>query len=521
MTARRGKGLPDAGTDPAPEKDTGQLSFDSRLAAPRSAAAPTATPSETTPSLCSANAGSAPAANRTAPAPPTGAPPATPEARVFAVSELVRAARITLEGRFSDPRVEGEVSGLKRSANGHLYFTLKDAEAQLDCVMYAREAGRLRFRVQDGLQVRCRGRLTIYEARGRFQLSVHAIELAGAGALALAFEQLKQRLAAEGLFDPERKRPLPFLPRRLGVVTSAQGAVIRDIVRVAHRRFPVPILLAPAPVQGEGAAAAIVAALAEIVKVPDVDVVIVARGGGSLEDLWAFNDEALARAIAACPVPVISAVGHETDFTIADFVADLRAPTPSAAAELAVPVAADLLAEVQLLGRRLGRALHGETRSLRLRLERARAALGDPRRLIDLRRQGLDDFAERAARALRASFARRRADLRAAETRLYRLHPQRRIADQRAALAATERRLVAAGTALLAHRQRALESLAGKLDALSPLKVLDRGYSLARGPDGQVLRSCAGLNRGDGVTVTLHDGDLRTRIEEIVGRRND
>jgi exodeoxyribonuclease VII large subunit len=198
---------------------------------------------------------------------------------------------------------------------------------------------------------------------------------------------------------PKRKRPLPFLPRRLGVVTSAQGAVIRDIVRVAHRRFPVPILLAPTPVQGEGAAAAIAAALAEIVKVPDVDVVIVARGGGSLEDLWAFNDEALARAIAACPVPVISAVGHETDFTIADFVADLRAPTPSAAAELAVPVAADLLAELQLLGRRLGRALHGETRALRLRLERARAALGDPRRLIDLRRQGLDDFVERAARA--------------------------------------------------------------------------------------------------------------------------
>ncbi|MGA9655938.1 MAG: exodeoxyribonuclease VII large subunit, partial [Polyangia bacterium] len=244
------------------------------------------------------------------------------------MSELVRAARLTLESRFADLRVEGEISGLKRSANGHLYFTLKDAEAQLDCVMYAREAARLRFRLQDGQQVRCRGRLTIYEARGRFQLSVHAIEPAGAGALALAFEQLKQSLAAEGLFDPERKRPLPFLPRRLGVVTSAQGAVIRDIVRVAHRRFPVPILLAPTPVQGEGAAAAIVAALAEIVKVPDVDVVIVARGGGSMEDLWAFNDEALARAIAACPIPVISAVGHETDFTIADFVADLRAPTP-------------------------------------------------------------------------------------------------------------------------------------------------------------------------------------------------
>jgi exodeoxyribonuclease VII large subunit len=283
----------------------------------------------------------------------------------------------------------------------------------------------------------------------------------------------------------------------------------------------VPILLAPSPVQGEGAAAAIAAALAEIVKVPDVDVVIVARGGGSMEDLWAFNDEALARAIAACPVPVISAVGHETDFTIADFVADLRAPTPSAAAELAVPVAAELLAELQLLGRRLGRALHAETRSLRLRLERTRAALGDPRRLIDLRRQSLDDFVERAVRALHAAGVQRRADLRALEGRLFRSHPQRQIADQRAALVTAERRLLASGTSLLVHRRRALEALAGKLDALSPLKVLDRGYSLARGPGGQVLRSCAGLHQGDDVTVTLHDGDLRTRIEEIVARRGE
>ena len=520
MSPRRGKAPPDAASKPAAEDDSSQLSFDSRLAAqPPSHAAPlteaaTAASTEVGSPVPSVGVGAAPAHG----APPSESPAAS-KTHIFAVSDLVRAARLTLESRFSDVHVEGEVSGLKRSANGHLYFTLKDAEAQLDCVMYAREAARLRFRLQDGQQARCRGRLTIYEARGRFQLSVHGIEPAGAGARALAFEQLKQKLAAEGLFDPERKRPLPFLPRRLGVVTSAQGAVIRDIVRVAHRRFPLPILLAPSPVQGEGAATAIAAALAEIVKVPDVDVVIVARGGGSLEDLWAFNDEALARAIAACPVPVISAVGHETDFTIADFVADLRAPTPSAAAELAVPVAAELLAELHLLGRRLGRALHAETRSLRLRLERARVALGDPRRFIDLRRQDLDDFVDRAVRALHAASARQRTDLRALEARLFRSHPQRRIADQRAALAAAERRLVASGTSLVAHRRRALESLAGKLDALSPLKVLDRGYSLARGPGGQVLRSCADLHQGDNVTVTLRDGDLRTRIEEIVARR--
>jgi exodeoxyribonuclease VII large subunit len=519
VSPRRKKDTAQATAEPDATKETGQLSFDGRFGAPEPEGAPPARVANTR--AMPAALGERPEAKRhgTPPDSPSGASSGKPEARVFTVCELVRAARITLESRFTDLRVEGEVSGLKRSANGHFYFTLKDDEAQIDCVMYAREAARLRFRMQDGQQVRCRGRLTIYEARGRFQFSVHAIEPAGAGALALAFEQLKQKLAAEGLFDPKRKRPLPFLPRRLGVVTSAQGAVIRDIVRVAHRRFPVPILLSPTPVQGGGAAAAIAAALAAIVKVPDVDVVIVARGGGSMEDLWAFNDEALARAIAACPVPVISAVGHETDFTIADFVADVRAPTPSAAAELAVPVAADLMAELHLVCRRMGRALRGETRALRLDLERARAALGDPRRFIDVRRQELDDFVERGARALRVAATRRRAELRAVETCLFRLHPLRRITDQRATLAAAERRLVASGTSLLAHRRRMLEALAGKLDALSPLKVLDRGYSLARGPDGQVLRGCAGLGTGDEVTVTLRDGDLRTRIQEILARR--
>ena len=228
--------------------------------------------------------------------------------RVFGVAELVRAARLTLEGRFAEVRVEGEVSGFKRSGPGHLYFSIKDNQAALDCVMYAREAARLRFQIEDGMAVRLRGRLTIYEGRGRFQMSVAEIEPTGAGALAIAFEQLKQKLEAAGLFDAARKRPLPFLPRRLGVVTSPQGSVIQDIIRVAHRRFPIPILLAPTPVQGPGAAAGIVAALERLGRVSDVDVIIVARGGGSIEDLWSFNEEAVARAIAASPVPVISAV---------------------------------------------------------------------------------------------------------------------------------------------------------------------------------------------------------------------
>ena len=500
MSPRQGRPL-DSGGGKQTDKPEGkearpelQLSFENRFAA-------------------------SPAQPKPAPAdPPPAAPSPTKEARILAVGEVVRAARQMLEARFGDVRVEGEVSGFKRSANGHFYFTLKDAEAQLDCVMYARDAGRLKFRLGDGQLVRCRGKLTIYEGRGRFQLQVASVEAAGAGALALAFEALKQKLLAEGLFDSERKRPLPFLPRRIGVVTSRQGAVIRDIVRVAHRRFPVPILVAPTPVQGEGAAASIASALIEICKVPEVDVIILARGGGSMEDLWAFNDENLARTIAACPLPTISAVGHETDFTIADFVADVRAPTPSAAAELAVPVAAELLTEMRVLAGRLGRGLLGAIGSRRLLLERARARMGDPRRLVDDRRQVLDELVDRAGRFLTSDISRRRKDLQTVEGRLLRAHPQRRIADQRSALAVLDRRLAQTGSQLLTTRRRILDSLANKLDALSPLKVLDRGYSLARGPDGGLLKSHAGLSPGDAVTVTLRDGELYTRIEDILAR---
>jgi exodeoxyribonuclease VII large subunit len=444
-------------------------------------------------------------------APAVPVPPAAP--RIFSVTELLRAARGTLESRFADVRVEGEVSGLKRSGPGHLYFCLKDEEAQLDCVLFSREAARLRFALEEGMAVRCRGRLTLYEARGRFQMTVVEIEPTGAGALALAFEQLKQRLGAEGLFDPARKRPLPFLPRRLGVVTSPQGAVIRDIVRVAQRRFPVSILLSPTPVQGEGAALAIAAALRRLEVIADVDVIILARGGGSLEDLWAFNEEPVARAIFACRVPVISAVGHETDFTIADFVADLRAPTPSAAAERAVPVREDLLAELALLNRRGGRALAESLRAARHELERARGRLGDPRRLLDERRQRLDEPIERARRALGRRFADARAELRAAERRLYHFHPQRRILEQRGELAAMRHRLEASIRPALVVRRHAVEAARGKLDALSPMKVLERGFSLTQRADGHLIKSAAEVSEGDQVQVRLHDGAFAATVD--------
>jgi exodeoxyribonuclease VII large subunit len=490
---------------PKGKGDDPQLSFESRLTIP---AAPIAPRTASTPAP---EPEPVPAPAR-APLPAPG-PPAEP--KVWLVSDLLRAARVALESRFAEVRVEGEVSGLKRSGGGHIYFCLKDAQGQLDCVLYAREAARLKFRLDEGMAVRCRGRLTLYEARGRFQMTVADVEPTGAGALALAFEQLKAKLAAEGLFDTARKRALPFLPRRLGVVTSATGAVIRDIVRVAHRRCPVPILLAPTPVQGEGASIAIAAALRRLAAVADVDVIIVARGGGSLEDLWAFNEEPVARAIFACRVPVISAVGHETDFTIADFVADVRAPTPSAAAERAVPVLADLRAELALLCRRAGRATSERLRERRHALERARARLGDPRRLLDERRQTLDEAAERARRQLARRLATSRADLRALETRLYRAHPHRRVLEQRNVLAALRHRLGAVPRAELARRRHAVEALHGKLEALSPLRVLERGFSLAQLADGRLLASAADVRPGDEIRVRLRSGELHAEVLDV------
>ena len=432
--------------------------------------------------------------------------------RIYIVSELLRAVRLTLESRFTDVRVEGEVSGLKRSGNGHIYFALKDEEASLDCVLFSREAKALKFTLEEGMAVRCRGRLTLYEARGKFQMSVTAVEPTGAGALALAFEQLKQRLGAEGLFDPARKRRLPFLPRRIGVVTSPSGAVLRDIVRVVYRRHPIPILLAATAVQGEGAALGIAAGIRRLEAIADVDVIIVARGGGSLEDLWAFNEEPVARAIFACRVPVISAVGHETDFTIADFVADLRAPTP---AELAVPVHESLVEELTVLRRRASRALAESARRARHELERARTRLGDPRRLLDERRQRLDEQIERSRRVLARRLAAARADLRGVEVRLHRAHPHRRIAEQRHALAAMRHRLEVAMRPSLVRRRHAIEGACGKLEALSPMRVLERGFSLTQRADGHVITSAADVRPGERISVRVHDGGIDATVDEV------
>lgn len=369
--------------------------------------------------------------------------------------------------------VRGEISNFKAHTSGHLYFTLKDAAAQVRCVMWRSTAQRLRFAPESGMQVIVGGSVQLFERDGVYQLYAEEMEPAGVGALHLQYEQLKGRLQAEGLFDQALKRRLPMLPTRVGIVTAATGAALRDLITVARRRFPsVHLLIAPALVQGPEAPASLIHALELVSAQPGVEVVIIGRGGGSLEDLWAFNDEGLARAIRACPVPVVSAVGHETDYTIADFAADLRAPTPSAAAELVVPSRLELRAAVE---------------SFRVRL-------------TTLVRQAVE---------------RRRSRVRALAERPVLRRPQGRLLQDRQRLDDLSRRLgFAAGRATESRRLR-LRGLAGRLDALSPLAVLGRGYAIARGPAGQVLRAAAEAAVGDRVAVMLHRGELNCRVEEI------
>ncbi|HYG59426.1 MAG TPA: exodeoxyribonuclease VII large subunit [Symbiobacteriaceae bacterium] len=370
--------------------------------------------------------------------------------------------------------VRGEISNFKWHTSGHIYFTLKDDVSQVKCVMFRSAAQRLKFKPDSGMQVIIGGNVTVYERDGAYQLYCNAMEPAGVGALHLQFEQLKKRLAAEGLFDEALKRPLPMLPRRVGLVTAPTGAAVRDMITVSRRRFPgVRLLLAPAMVQGEEAPASLIKALRLLSRQPEVDVIIIGRGGGSLEDLWAFNDEGLARAIRACPVPVVSAVGHETDFTIADFAADLRAPTPSAAAEIVVPSRLEL---------------QGLVDGLRLRM------ISITRRLIERKRLKLKALAERPVLQ----------------------RPQGRLLQDRQRLDDLVRRLGFAGGRRVERSRQRLATLVGRLDALSPLAVLSRGYAIARDEEGRVIKESTAVQSGDAVSVMLHRGELRCRVESKV-----
>ncbi len=410
---------------------------------------------------------------------------------VYKVSELVgRVARV-LEENFGDVWVEGEVEGFKRHhVSGNCYFALKDGTARLESMLRRSQAGSLAVPLRDGMKIRARGRATLYREQGRFQFYIEEVELSGEGELLRQFEELKARLAKEGLFDPARKRPLPRFPRTIGIATSQSGAALHDILRVASRRGRVHFLIANCAVQGQQAPPQIAAAIARLA--PLCEVIIVGRGGGSVADLWGFNDEQVARAIYHCKVPVVSAVGHEVDFTIADFVADVRAPTPSAAAELCVPEFAKLVSECDELGGRLLRA---------------------GRRTIDSARQRLDGELHRGQLALERQIAARRRLLSQLAERLSAQHPQAQLLRNRAALTETERRLEAALRRHLETRRRSLEAAAGKLDAMSPLKVLQRGYAVARDRDGHVLTDSAAVPVGTRFRLQLAHGELACRVE--------
>jgi exodeoxyribonuclease VII large subunit len=414
--------------------------------------------------------------------------------------------------------VEGEISNYRPASSGHLYFTLKDAEAQLPVVLFRRQAQLLRFRPEDGLHVRVRGKASVYEQRGQLQLVAETMEPVGAGSLQLAFEQLRDKLKAEGLFDQERKRPLPAFPRTVAIVTSPSGAVIRDFLNIVNRRHSgLSVLVIPAAVQGENAPAEIVAGIALANASGVADAVVLARGGGSMEDLAAFNSELVARAIAASELPVVSAVGHETDFTIADFVADLRAPTPSAAAELITEAQHNVEERIAALGNRLIRATRFQLLQARQRLARLQVAQTAQRMMTSLHRreQRLDDLSFRAETAMREKMQRHQRHAAMLSATVLRYDPRRQMSVARETLVANHARLYRSIQFSLAERRAAWTSARGALQALSPLAVLQRGYALVQDEKGEVIRSVGLLTTNQTVSTRLGDGSFASQVTTI------
>lgn len=439
--------------------------------------------------------------------------------RVWLVRELVGQVRGLVEQEYGDVWVEGEISNYRPAPSGHIYFTLKDADAQLPVVLFRRQAMLLRFRAEDGLHVLVRGRVSVYEQRGQMQLVAETMEPVGAGSLQLAFEQLKERLKAEGLFDVVRKRPLPAFPRCVGIVTSPTGAVIRDFLNIVARRHSgLNVLLYPVSVQGDSAPAEIEAALADLNAARGlVDLIVLARGGGSLEDLAAFNSERVARGIACSRVPVVSAVGHETDFTIADFAADLRAPTPSAAAELVTEAQHKIAERVAEQSHRLERAARFQILQARQHFSRVPATRAEGRMTAILHRleQRLDELAFRAEATVR-SLVRQRCD-RASElgAAVLRHDPRQRLAHAGAHLADFRARMDRSLERFVQASQSRLGALDARLRTLSPLAVLDRGYALVLTEAGDVVRSAAQISTGDRLTTRVAEGAFTSRVEQI------
>jgi exodeoxyribonuclease VII large subunit len=452
----------------------------------------------------------------------------------YGVGELAGAIKRTLEGAFARVRVRGELTEVKPYASGHIYLSLKEENAKIEAVIWKGTVSRVGLRPENGMEVVATGRLSTYADRSKYQLVIEKLEYAGAGAMLARIEALKAAFLKEGLFDADRKRPLPLLPRVIGVVTSPQGAVIQDIRTTLARRFPRHLILWPVPVQGEGAAEKIAAAirgfseLPEGGPVPRPDVIIVARGGGSLEDLMAFNEEVVVRAAAASTIPLISAVGHETDTTLIDFASDRRAPTPTAAAELAVPARVELAADLAQRGARLDNRISARLREARLHLTRAEAGLPDLPALVNQLRQRLDDRGERLRAALPGFVAAKRTALTRASAGLR--HPREAIAAGRHALVALDQRLQAAWARDQARRRAApamarlsaapvlalireqvarVEGLAARLEAVSYNAVLARGFALVQGPDGTALTLAAQVAPGAALTLTFQDGAVK------------
>jgi len=437
-----------------------------------------------------------------------------PARRVFAVSELNAAIADVLGSEFADIWVSGEISGIKLATSGHYYFTLKEHDAQVKCVAFRSAHRYWKFKPQDGMAVLARGRIDVYQARGEYQMLVENLEPQGLGALQVAFEQLKKKLAAEGLFAAERKHPLPRFPRRIGIVTSPRGAAIADMVQILTRRFPgLHLRLFPALVQGEGSVEEICRGIGYFSRTKWADLIIVGRGGGSIEDLWSFNSEAVARAIAECEVPVISAVGHETDVTIADFVADLRAPTPSAAAELAVSNREEVLERVAAVQAKATQAIRYRLVMLerRFRQQGIDRALNSLHRRIGRNLQRVDDQEYSIRERIRLAIESRERTRRALETRLQRFDMRPRLAADRRRLETAYSVLVQVAQTRLARRRSALDQLAAKLSQLSPLRILERGYAIVSNESG-ILKDSAAAPPGSRVQVRLAAGSFDAEV---------
>ena len=444
--------------------------------------------------------------------------PESPERQVYTVTEITRAIKFSLETEFPHVWIEGEISNLRIPSSGHMYMTIKDEESQIKVVMFRSSKSKLKFEPKDGDQIIIRGKITVYEPRGEYQIVIDYMEPKGIGALQLAFQQLKEKLLKEGLFDEELKKSIPLLPQKIGIVTSPTGAAIRDILNIIDRRFSnVRVLIVPVRVQGEGAAREIAAAVKDLNQIKDVDVIIVGRGGGSIEDLWAFNEEIVARAIFKSEIPVISAVGHEIDFTISDFVADLRAPTPSAAAELVVRDKNNLLENIVAFNKRLLGTIRGALSESKIQLKNlvSRKVLRDPLTPVHEKQQRLDEITLRMERAIKNFLQTQKEQARANKKHLFLLNPLNKIKQHRALLTEVEKKLNSQMNFTLSILRNTLNAAMKRLDSVSPLSVLKRGYAICRTyPEEKLLKDSRKVSIGELVKVQLSKGNLLCNIKD-------